>query len=185
MPRQETETIVEAALDGLGGKVLDIGTGSGCLAVTIKLERPNWMVAACDIDPVAVRTARKNAERFGATVHITRSDLFEAFEGVVFGLIVSNPPYIADAEHLPPEVGGYEPPRALFAGSKGLDVYVRLAAEAKAHLMPWGRLIVELGDGMTDAVTDVFLGEGWSLKELRPDLGGTPRSATFTPTGPA
>lgn len=184
VPRQETETLVDAALDGLGGKVLDVGTGTGCLAVSIKLERPNWMVAACDIDPVAVRLARKNAERLGATVHVTRSDLFEAFEGVVFGLIVSNPPYIAENAVLPPEVGVHEPERALFAGPDGLDVYRRLAREAKGRLMPWGRLIVELGDGMSASVTDVFESEGWRTGEVRNDLGGMPRAATFLPSEP-
>ena len=92
IPRQETETLIEVALDGLGGNVLDIGTGSGCLAITIKLERPNWMIAACDINPVAVRLARRNAEALGATVHVTRSDLLDAFPETRFGLIVSNPP---------------------------------------------------------------------------------------------
>ena len=181
VPRQETETLVEAALGGMGGKVLDVGTGTGCLAVTIKLERPNWMVAACDVDATAVRLARRNAERLGATVHVTRSDLFEAFDDVVFGLIVSNPPYVAAGADLPPEVGGHEPPQALYAGPTGLDVYVRLACEAKGRLMPWGRLIVELGDGMEPAVSEVFVSEGWRIGEIRPDLNGTLRAATYLP----
>lgn len=181
VPRQESETLVDVALEGLGGKVLDIGTGTGCLAVTVKLERPNWMVAACDIDPTAVRLARKNAQRLGATVHITRSDLFEAFEGVVFGLILSNPPYVADGAALPPEVAGHEPARALFAGPDGLDVYRRLAHEGKGHLMAWGRMIVELGDGMEQAVTQVFQEEGWEVAEIRLDLGGMPRAAAYLP----
>ena len=179
VPRQETETLIDSALEGLGGKVLDIGTGTGCIATTIKLERPNWMVAACDISPIAVRLARKNAEALGATIHVTRSDLFEAFGDTKFGIIVSNPPYICAGAVLQAEVGLYEPAEALFAGADGLAIYRRLAVEAKANLMPWGRLILEIGDGMEDLVTPVFVELGWSLTETKPDLAGMPRALTF------
>lgn len=179
VPRQETETIIDAALGGLGGKVLDIGTGTGCLAVTIKLERPTWMVAACDISQTAVKLARRNAEALEATVHVTKCDLFEGFSGTRFGLIVSNPPYIRDGEELQPEVGKFEPAEALFAGLDGLDVYRRLAQEAESHLMPWGRVIVEIGDGMESDVAAVFESQGWHLAESREDLGGRVRALTF------
>jgi release factor glutamine methyltransferase len=179
VPRQETETLVEVALEGLGGKVLDVGTGSGCLAVTIKLERPQWMVAACDVSQVALRVARYNAETLGATVHVTRSDLFEAFAGIQFGLIVSNPPYIPEGEQLQPEVGLFEPGEALFAGADGLAVYRRLAGEAAPFLTPWGHLVVELGDGMSSSVTALFEERAWTLVEIRNDLGGVPRAAVF------
>lgn len=179
IPRQETETLVDVALEGLGGKVLDVGTGTGCLAVTIKLERPQWMVAACDVSQVALHVARRNAERLGATVHVAKSDLFEAFQGVQFGLIVSNPPYIRAAEELQPEVGQFEPSEALYAGPDGLAVYRRLAAEAGPCLTPWGHLVLEIGDGMAAEVTTVFEEQGWTLVEIRNDLGGTPRAAVF------
>lgn len=179
VPRQETETLVEAALDGLGGKVLDVGTGSGCLAITIKLERPNWMVAACDVSRDAIKIARSNADALGALVHMSACDLFAAYDGLKFGLIVSNPPYVKSDAELQPEVGKFEPQRALFAGPDGLEVYRRLAVEAKGHLMPWGRLIVELGDGMESDAASVFERQGWRVAGVRDDLGGTPRAMTL------
>ncbi|MBS1724968.1 MAG: peptide chain release factor N(5)-glutamine methyltransferase [Armatimonadetes bacterium] len=181
VPRQETETIVDVALEGMGGKVLDIGTGTGCLALTIKLERPNWMVAACDVSPVAVRLARKNADALGALVHVTRSNLYEAFGDVKFGLIVSNPPYIAEGASLPPEVADFEPALALYAGHDGLDVYRRLALESMGHLMPWGRLVLEVGDGMSDDVIALFEAQGWANTDVRNDLSGVPRAVVFQP----
>lgn len=179
VPRQETECLVEAALDGLGGKVLDIGTGTGCLAVTIKLERPNWMVAAGDVSPVAVRLARRNAEALGATVHVARSDMYEAFADTKFGLVVCNPPYIPRGTELQAEVGLYEPAEALFGGVDGLSFFHRLAVESKGRLMPWGRLIVEIGAGQKDDVVRVFEEEGWVLTATRDDLLGHPRALTF------
>lgn len=179
IPRQESETLIDVALAGLGGKVLDVGTGSGCLAITLKLERSNWMVAACDINPVAIHTARQNAEALGATIHCLRSDLFEAFQGIQFGLIVSNPPYIALNTVLQPEIAMFEPHEALFADKKGLAMYERLAVESKPHLMPWGRIIVELGDGMASDVVKIFNANGFQLLELTNDLAGTPRAASF------
>jgi len=181
VPRQETETLVEVALEGLGGKVLDVGTGTGCLAVTIKLERPTWMVAACDISQTAVSLARTNAHALDATVHVTRSDMFEAFMDTQFGVIVSNPPYVATGAELPPEVAGYEPHEALYAGLDGLDFYRRLALEARHRLVSWGRLIVELGDGMEPEVSAMFTEHGWTVVEARPDLGGMPRALVLTP----
>jgi release factor glutamine methyltransferase len=180
VPRQETETVVEACLDGMGGKVLDVGTGTGCIAVSIKLARPNWMVAACDVSRPAVTLARKNAEKLGATIHVTMCDMFEGFPDTDFGLIVSNPPYVREGTVLQPEVAN-EPPEALFAGPDGLAFYERLAAEAIGHLTPWGRIVVELGDGMAEPVSQVFLRNGWAVVETRPDWGGMPRALVLTP----
>lgn len=179
IPRQESETLVESALDGMGGNVLDIGTGSGCLAVTLKLERPNWFVAACDVSPTAVRVARENARSLGAIVIIKRGDLFEPFRGTKFGVVVCNPPYVDPLAPLMPEVGEWEPPEALFAEEGGLAMYRRLAQEAPEHMMGWGRLIVELGDGMSGPVRSIFEGQSWELESVRPDLSGAPRAAVF------
>ncbi|MCW5936985.1 MAG: peptide chain release factor N(5)-glutamine methyltransferase [Fimbriimonadaceae bacterium] len=179
VPRQETETLVEAALGGLGGRVLDVGTGSGCLAITLKLERPSWFVAAVDVSAAALRVARANAREHDAVVLFRHGDLFEPFAGMQFGLIVSNPPYIAEGAALPPDVSLYEPEVALYAGPDGLAIYRRLADEAAPYLMPWGRLLVELGDGMLEAVRGVFEPRGWVLQDVADDLGGVPRAATF------
>ena len=184
IPRQETETLVEAALDGLGAWVLDVGTGSGCLAVTIKLERPNWFVAGCDVSAGALRVARENARRHAAVVFFRRSDLTEAFADQRFGVIVSNPPYIAEGTPLAPEVAGHEPGLALYSGPTGMEVYERLAQAAAAVLMPWGRLIVEVGDGMVDQVLATFGAQQWAVDEVRPDLSGQPRAAVFRPAPP-
>jgi release factor glutamine methyltransferase len=167
----------------MGGNVLDVGTGSGCLAVTLKLERPNWFVAACDISPTAVRVARENARTLGAIVIVKQGDLFEPFRGTKFGVVVCNPPYIDPSSRLMPEVGEWEPPEALFAKEGGLAVYRRLAEEAPEHMMGWGRLIVELGDGMVEPVKALFEARGWELTAMRPDLGGTPRAAVFQLSG--
>ena len=179
IPRQESETLVESALDGMGGNVLDIGTGSGCLAVTLKLERPNWFVAACDVSPTAVLVARENARSLGAIVIIKRGDLFGPFRGTKFGVVVCNPPYVDPLAPLMPEVGEWEPPEALFAEEGGLAMYRRLAQEAPEHMMGWGRLIFELGDGMSGPVRSIFEGQGWELESVRPDLSGAPRAAVF------
>ena len=179
VPRQETETLVDAALKVMGGKVLDIGTGTGCLAITIKLERPNWLVAACDVNPIAVKLARRNAANLDATVHIAKSDLFEAFHDTQFGIILCNPPYVGTDADLPPEVREFESPLALFAGSDGLDFYRRLAQESKPHLTPWGRMIVEIGDNMAESVSQVFRASGWQLTETHLDLSGMARALVF------
>lgn len=181
VPRQDSETLVEVALDGLGGKVLDVGTGTGCLAVTIKLERPNWMVAACDVSTASVRLARKNARNQGVNVLVTRSDLFEGFGDTKFGLIVCNPPYVKCGATLQPEIADWEPPEALFAGPDGLDIYCRISHEAKGYLMPWGRLVLEIGDGMAPSVTDLFQTSGWEVLSTHQDLTGTDRALTLRP----
>jgi release factor glutamine methyltransferase len=178
VPRQETETLVEAVLDGPGGTVLDVGTGTGCLAVTIKLARPNWLVAAVDVSRTAVRLARANAQRLGAEVFVVRGDLLTAFHGQRFAVIVSNPPYVRLDADLPRDVR-WEPPEALFAGPDGLGAYRRLAEQARGRLVPWGRLVVEIGDDMEAAVAEVFAGQGWTVQAVRPDLAGRPRAMTL------
>ena len=175
IPRQETETLIAPALRLArpGSRVLDLGTGSGCLAVTLKLERPDLEVCAVDISEAALAVARTNAEQLEANVSFCRSDLFEAVLGT-FDVIVSNPPYIAAEAPLPREIREYEPPEALFAGSDGMAIYTRIAASS-APLAGDGHLIVELGDGMGGSVQGVFQANGWRTEEIVRDLGGTPR----------
>ncbi len=172
IPRQETETLVDAALEmaPLRGRVLDVGTGSGCIAITLKLERPDLEVVAVDISEEALAMAKGNAIDLGAGVVFFQSNLFENVEGV-FDLIVSNPPYIAENAELPREIRDHEPSQALFAGPDGLAVYQRLA-EGVAPLVKDGVMILELGDEMAAVVQSSFEQFGWRVLETRPDLGG-------------
>lgn len=182
IPRQETETLIETTLSlGLPTKscVLDIGTGSGCIAVTLKLERPQWNVTACDISSSALEIAQQNATNLGASVEIVESDLLGAFRDVQFDLIISNPPYIGVEESIPGEVRNFEPPEALFAGRDGLAIYDRLAAEAGANLKPNGLLVLELGSTQREAVTSVFSEKSWKLMKAADDLLGHSRCLVF------
>jgi release factor glutamine methyltransferase len=167
VPRQETEILVETAL-GLPGeqlRVLDIGTGSGCIAITLKLERPNWEVWATDISCSALQVARENAETLGADITFRHSDLLEQLQGEKFDLIVSNPPYIGRDEVIPNEVRDYEPDSALFSNDGGLAIYRALAQQAPSHLTDEGRLIVEIGQTQGPAVSLQFPGS-WIIKDL-------------------
>lgn len=186
VPRQETETLVEMVLFlGLapGSRVLDVGTGSGCLAVTLALERPDLAVFASDVSPDALETARWNAEALGARVEFRCGDLLAPWEGERFHLMVSNPPYVASGDPLPKEVRSFEPHTALFAGEDGLSVYRRLADEAAGHLEEGGVLVVEAGDGAAAAVEAVFVESGWSAEGWRDDLIPMPRAGCFRPPG--
>lgn len=182
IPRQETETLVEAALGEEGvGSVLDVGTGSGCIGVTLALERPGWQVTAIDSSEAALDVARENATDLGARVRFVRSDLFEELKGQVFDLIVSNPPYVAEGDALAPEVHAHEPHLALYSGADGLEFYRRLSHEAHGSISPAGSMIVELGDGQADGASDVFEHAGWHVERRVQDLGGTHRALVLKP----
>ena len=160
IPRQETEVLVETALEFPKEKcrVLDIGTGSGCIAITLKLERPDWEVWATDISSSALQVARENAETLGADITFRHSDLLAQLEGETFDLIVSNPPYIGRDEPLPKEVKEFEPPSALFADDNGLAIYRQLAAQAPSHLHVGGQVILEIGQEQGNEVSRLFHG---------------------------
>ncbi len=172
IPRQETEILVEAALEFKNEKcrVLDIGTGSGCIAITLKLERPNWEVWATDISYSALQVARENAETLGTDISFRHSDLLGQLAGEKFDLIVSNPPYIGRNEVIPREVREHEPDSALFADDNGLAIYSRLAATAKDFLTPSGVVILEIGQEQGRAVSALFPGS-----EVLKDLSGNDR----------
>ncbi|MFQ3587497.1 MAG: peptide chain release factor N(5)-glutamine methyltransferase [Fimbriimonadaceae bacterium] len=185
IPRHETECVVEAALDWVPAdraRVLDLGTGSGCIGISLALERPGWSVTVSDVSPNAIRIAEENAGRLGARVLPTLSDLFDDLPTGPFDAIVTNPPYVEDGARLEPEVGRFEPAVALFAGADGLNVYRRIAEEAGGHLAPGGILIAEVGDGQATAVGRIFAESGWNLVEQRTDLGGTARVLVFSPS---
>lgn len=178
IPRPETEGLVEEALSGdAPSAVVDVGTGSGCLAVTLALAWPAARVVATDVSAAALAVARRNADRLGAgRVEFVETSLVPAgLAGI--DLIVSNPPYIAagDRLSLPEDVRGFEPATALFAGVDGLDVIRPLVRAAALVLRPGGRLILEIGAGQAAPVSDLVRHAGLELVRLRPDLQGIPR----------
>lgn len=179
VPRQETEILVEAALERMtaAARVLDIGVGSGAVAVTLTLERPGCKVFATDVSPVALETARENAAALHAHVCICEADLFPADEPP-FDVIVSNPPYVAEGDEIGPDVR-HEPALALFAGVDGLDIYRRLATETPGRLVEGGHLLLEVGAGQAPSVIEVFGGMGWAHVETRLDLAGHERVVDF------
>jgi release factor glutamine methyltransferase len=177
IPRPETEHLVETALRLApeARSILDVGCGSGAIAITLSLEmqRPVW---ACDVSPPALRLARDNARRLGAPVGFALGDLASAFASQSLDLLISNPPYVAESDRasLPREVRDYEPRLALFAGPEGLDIYRRLVVDAERVLKPGGRLTVELGCGQAEAVRRM-LTPCWGDIEVVSDLAGIPR----------
>jgi release factor glutamine methyltransferase len=176
IPRPETEHVVEAALALARGarRILDIGTGSGALAITLALEMgaPTW---ATDISPAALTVAAGNAARLAAPVQFTACDLMAAIAPASMDLIVSNPPYVplTQREGLQREVRDFEPHVALFGGPTGFELYERLIADAPRVLRPHGRLILELGFASLDHV-QALLGS-WDDVQVFPDLAGIPR----------
>jgi release factor glutamine methyltransferase len=180
IPRPETELIVEAALElRPPARVADIGTGTGCLAITLACERPSARMVATDVSEAALAVARDNAGRHGVSsaIAFAHVDLLDEGDGT-FDLIVSNPPYVPDGARasLPPEVRDFEPAAALFAGPDGLDVVARIIASAPRHLAPGGSLVVEIGAGQADAVSRLISNTvGLTMAELRRDLQGIPR----------
>jgi release factor glutamine methyltransferase len=181
VPRQETELLVETGLEfaPTNASVLDIGTGSGCVAITLKLQRPSLQVTAVDVSAEALAVAVENARELGADVSFAEADLFPVGK---FDVIVSNPPYIAEGAELPRDVGEHEPRLALFAGTDGLTIYRRLATEARSHLNEGGLIAIELGDGMRKSVEDLFGAEGWRSVIVKMDLSGIERTAVFAPS---
>jgi release factor glutamine methyltransferase len=178
IPRPETELLVEAVLEKgpESARALDVGTGSGCIAVTLACERPSWEICAVDISEPALAIAENNAERLKARVEFRHGDLTEPFEGESFDVVVSNPPYVAERDRptLSREVRR-EPEAALFAGADGLDNYRRLIPGAARVLRPGGLLAMELGYDSLPGVLALL--EGWDDVETRPDLTGITRIA--------
>ncbi len=173
-PRADTETLIEAALAIAAAtgmrerplRVLDLGTGSGCILVTLLAELPHATGVGVDISECALMCARTNALRFGVSgrAGFVLGDWFEGLTGR-FDLIVSNPPYIESAEiaALPREVARHDPRAALDGGADGLDAYRRIAAGAADHLAPGGHVLVEIGLTQAPPVSALFQAEGFAL----------------------
>jgi len=184
IPRPETETLVEAARREAPGarRILELGTGSGIVAVTLALELPAAQMVASDVSLPALALARENAARHGVLprVSLMAGDWLSPFAGVPFDLIVCNPPYLALSEvgTLSPTVRDHDPDRALYAGEDGLSAIRQLLDTVGPHLAPGAPFLFELGFGQARAVeVEILCRREWRFGGLRPDLSGIPRVA--------
>jgi release factor glutamine methyltransferase len=200
IPRPETEHVMEVALACLGPRglkihmdtglprerlrVADVGTGSGCLAISLAYELPHAEVFATDISAPALEVARRNATRHAVAdhIHFLQSDLLDALrrESHSFDLIVSNPPYVGrnESAELQREVREHEPDAALFAGPTGVEIYARLIEEADELLRPGGMLVLELGHNSAEHVRAILAEQKcWANVSFTNDLAGIPRVA--------
>jgi release factor glutamine methyltransferase len=181
-PRPDTETLVEAALSlvpaGQRRNVLDLGTGTGAIIVTLLAERPLLRGVATDVSRDALQVARSNAEELDVSDRLVlkQGSWFDAVEGQ-FDVIVSNPPYIPDADiaGLGAEVRAHDPMLALTGGADGLDAYRSIASGASAHLVTGGRICVEIGQGQSHDVKRIFAGRGFTCVSEIHDLAGIVR----------
>jgi release factor glutamine methyltransferase len=187
IPRPETELIIEESLAALPARdtvhhIIDVGTGSGCLAVALAIEFSGAHVVATDSSEAALDIAGRNCSRHNVTsrVSLIHTNLLDGrLERA--DLIVSNPPYVpdSDAPGLQPEVVRYEPQSALFAGDDGLEIIRRLFAATSDRLADGGRLIVEFGLGQETALREAARRAGWTVDRVRRDLQGIPRVAVL------
>jgi release factor glutamine methyltransferase len=181
VPRPETELVVDRCLLLLDGvpspSALDVGTGSGAIALSLASEAPGAAVCGCDVSEDALEVARGNGARLGIDVEWARSDLLEGLGGRRFDLIVSNPPYVAAAEidALEPEVRDWEPRGATVAGESGLEVVERLVSAAPAALEPGGALVLEVGAGQAAAASALMEAAGFGGVERDRDHAGIER----------
>ena len=189
IPRPETEGLVDAALEWLQAagpterpaRIIDVGTGTGCIAVTLALECLDAgivsEIAATDVSKAAVAIARENARRLGATDVDFRCGALLAGASDPIDLIVSNPPYVADRDRdtLPADVVAFEPPSALFAGEDGLDVIEALVMAGRQVLSAEGALMIEIGMGQADRVEGLLRSAGFAAIDTRQDFQGIER----------
>ena len=180
IPRPDTECLVEQALSRLPAqacRILDLGTGTGAIALALASERPDCEVTAVDVMPDAVALAQRNVARLGfPNVTVLQSSWFSALDNRTFGMIVSNPPYIDEHDpHLTQGDVRFEPLTALVAANEGLADIVHIVTTSRQHLLPGGWLLVEHGWTQGDAVRDVFIAAGYRAVETCRDYGGNDR----------
>jgi len=181
IPRPETEHLVEAVLGLLPRdralRILDVGTGSGAIAIALAVHLPQAEMTAVDLSAAALEIATANVRAHGVEgrIRLLKSDLLGAVVGERFDVVVSNPPYIpeSDRSSLHAQVREYEPVTALFAGASGLDIYERLIPQAHAVLVHGGLLAMEIGCGQREAITALL--KGWEDVRFVNDLQGIPR----------
>ncbi len=189
IPRPETEHLVEEALREAphAERILDLGCGSGILAVTLALECPRATVVATDVSPGALALSRENARLHGVLgrVHFAGSDWLAAMGNGLFELAVSNPPYVSldDREDLPENVKDFEPHAALFARDGGLSEIRALLGELPRSVVPGGAFLFEFGFGQAEAVSgEILARDAWELRRIVPDLSSIPRVAVLRRT---
>jgi release factor glutamine methyltransferase len=192
IPRPETEHVIEAVLEFATGRkpggqerpshttrILDVGTGSGCIAVALAKEFPRAEIHASDISAAALEIARANAARLQFESHIQfhRADLLAGLDLDGFDFIVSNPPYVGESEEdqVQLEVRKFEPRQAVFAGATGMEIIARLIPQARAALRPGGWLIIEISSTIAHATKHLL--NGWDDVVISPDLQAIPRIA--------
>jgi release factor glutamine methyltransferase len=184
IPRPETEHLIEAVLPLARGvantRIVDVGTGSGCIAVALAKELPHAGILATDISPAALEIARANAARHNVQDRISfrEADLLEGLPSEAFDFVVSNPPYVGESEEeqVQLEVRKYEPRNAVFAGRSGLEVIERLVPQASSALRPGGWLVMEISASIVDGVTGLL--NGWHDVRITNDLQWIPRIAS-------
>ena len=186
IPRPETEILVEKAIDLIrnhsrsNARFVDIGTGSGCIAVSVAHHNPSLVGWAVDCSAIALKIGQENAKRHGVgnRIGFVQSNLLESFaQKPCLDFVFCNPPYVALDEYdtLPTEVKNHEPHEALFGGADGLDVYRRLVPEAAVRMVEGGYLLLEVGMGQASQVGQLVEKEGLSLQPVLSDLQGIPR----------
>lgn len=179
IPRHDTETLLEQALKQAphARNILDIGTGSGCIAIALAKRLPEAAVTAVDLSPGALAVAQRNAEQHGVAIELLQGSFFEPVAGRRFELIVSNPPYITsdDLNRLQPEVRDHEPRLALDGGPDGLAAYRVIISQAAAHLEPNGWLLFEVGAGQSEDVAVLLAQAGFGDIITASDPGGIER----------
>ena len=174
IPRPETELLVDLALERAFGSALDLGTGSGAIALALKQNRPQARVVGVDASAAALAVARRNAAALALGIEWLQGHWFAPLAGQRFDLIVSNPPYVAEADPHLPELR-FEPPGALIAGPDGLCDIREVVAQAPAYLRPGGWLLLEHGMAQQEAVQALFRAQGLEGVASWPDLAGIPR----------
>jgi release factor glutamine methyltransferase len=185
IPRPETEHLIEAVLGCAARapspaepfRIVDVGTGSGCIAITLAKELPEATVHASDISAAALEVARANAARHQMEnrIQFRHTDLLEGFEAASFDFVVSNPPYVGESEEdeVQLEVRKFEPRNAVFAGPTGLEVIERLIPQARAGLKPTGWLVMEISGSIAEGAKKLL--SGWEVVQITTDLQGIPR----------
>jgi release factor glutamine methyltransferase len=194
IPRPETEDVVRVVLawknkhpdrwQQEGARILDIGTGSGCIAITLALEWPSSEVYAIDVSAEAIEVATKNASHLGANVRFVKGDvLLDELSFDALDILVSNPPYVTESEKssLAENVFNYEPHTALFVPDNDpLLFYRAIAKRSRGAMKPGGLVVVEINERFGREVQDLFVSEGWNNVELIPDIAGKPRIVSAT-----